>query len=119
MSNREQLSSVLPPLAKFTAVVAVLFAGAGITFSFFSFRARNYALGINFHDLVEWTNEPPPDTKEFFLPTLIEAIQVNDKKLAKKQIPCQICDLVYFLNLTFLSLYVNQSRANPFLTKLE
>lgn len=96
-----QLTSILPPLATYTGVVAVVFAGLGITFSFFSYRAREYALGINVDDFVEWTNETLQNTKEAFLPTLIEAIRINDTTLAEKQFHARYAIWCTFLTLLF------------------
>lgn len=85
------------------AIAASLGAVAGsLFFAYQAFRMRHYYSGPRFQDLYEWANEEPENTKKEFLPTLLEAVNLNEQQLEVKQRNAQRAVLWVFLALLAL-----------------
>ncbi|HUY15230.1 MAG TPA: hypothetical protein VMX16_16610 [Terriglobia bacterium] len=54
-------------------------------FAFAAFWTQDRSPGIRFQDLIKWTNEDAGVTKEMFLPTLLDAVDMNDGLLKRRQ----------------------------------
>ncbi len=65
--------------------VTALLVAASLYFAFQAFRMRRYQSGARFQDLYAWANEEAESTQKEFLPTLLEAVELNDRQLERKQ----------------------------------
>ncbi|HEV2492497.1 MAG TPA: hypothetical protein VG204_05435 [Terriglobia bacterium] len=63
---------------------------------------RHFYTGIKFRDLIGWTNEEVQNTKSAFLPTLLEATELNELQLQVKQQNAKRAVWVSLLALVFL-----------------
>ncbi len=65
--------------------ITALLVAASLYFAFQAFRMRRYQSGARFQDLYAWANEEAESTQKEFLPTLLEAVKLNDQQLERKQ----------------------------------
>ena len=75
-------SGVVTRSALAATIVLLVF---DLYFAFQSFRVRKLYTGVQFQDLVDWADEQVRETKVAFLPTLIEAVDLNESQLKVKQ----------------------------------
>lgn len=101
-SEPTKVNALLSSPAKIGLALIAALVALALYFSFQAFRMRHFYTGVKFRDLIGWTNEEVQNTKSAFLPTLLEATELNELQLQVKQQNAKRAVWVSLLALVFL-----------------